>query len=143
MKVDRNINVVFAAILLFGACVFTACSKDDDEEVLGVDTTSRVDKYKEISAVMARISGKVSQNISRTLLSASLNHWSMVGGLPSICSRVPIIISTGSILYEGLSRNGRRQVKIRRRRISPTYLPSLAFCRMSPSASHQTSLRGG
>jgi L-aminopeptidase/D-esterase-like protein len=27
----------FAAILFFGACVFTACSKDDDKEVLGVD----------------------------------------------------------------------------------------------------------
>ena len=40
MKVDRNINVV------------TACSKDDDEEVLGVDTTSRVDKYKEMESLV-------------------------------------------------------------------------------------------
>ena len=38
----------FAAILFFGACVFTACSKDDDKEALGVDTTKRVDNYKEM-----------------------------------------------------------------------------------------------
>ena len=38
----------FAAIFFFGACVFTACSKDDDKEVLGVDTTKRVDNYKEM-----------------------------------------------------------------------------------------------
>ena len=44
----RNLNVAFAAILIFGASVFTACSKDDDEEVLGVDTTNRIDQYKDI-----------------------------------------------------------------------------------------------
>jgi len=52
MKVNRNINAVLGAVLLFGACVFTACSKDDDEEVLGVDTTNRVDKYKEMESLV-------------------------------------------------------------------------------------------
>ena len=52
MKVNRNINLSFAAILIFGASVLTACSKDDDEEVLGVDTTSRVDKYKEMESLI-------------------------------------------------------------------------------------------
>ena len=49
---EKYKNVVFAAILLFGACVFTACSKDDDEEVSGVDTTSRVDKYKDMESLV-------------------------------------------------------------------------------------------
>ena len=49
---EKYKNVVFAAILLFGACVFTACSKDDDEEVLGVDTTNRVDKYKDMESLV-------------------------------------------------------------------------------------------
>ena len=49
---EKYKNVAFAAILLFGACVFTACSKDDDEEVLGVDTTSRVDKYKDMESLV-------------------------------------------------------------------------------------------
>ena len=29
-----------------------ACSKDDDDEVLGVDTTSRVDKYKVMESLV-------------------------------------------------------------------------------------------
>jgi hypothetical protein len=48
MKANRYIDVAFAAILVFGASVFTACSKDGDEDVLGVDTTNRDDKYKEM-----------------------------------------------------------------------------------------------
>ena len=46
------ITSAFAAILIFGASVFTACSKDDDEEVLGVDTSNRVDKYKDMESLV-------------------------------------------------------------------------------------------
>ena len=46
MKVNWNINAAVAAILVFGASIFSACSKDDDEKGSGVDTTNRVDKWK-------------------------------------------------------------------------------------------------
>ena len=49
---EKYKNVVFAAILLFGACVFTACSKNDDEKALGIDTTKRVDKYKDMESLV-------------------------------------------------------------------------------------------
>ena len=45
MKVNWTINAAFAAFLLFGASVFTAYTKDNDEKVLGIDTTNRVDEY--------------------------------------------------------------------------------------------------
>ena len=38
----------FAANLILCASVFTACSKDDNDEAIGVDTTNRVDKYKDM-----------------------------------------------------------------------------------------------
>ena len=50
MKINRNINVVLA-ILIFGASLFTACSKDDDD-IIGVDTTNRIDKYKEMESLV-------------------------------------------------------------------------------------------
>ena len=46
------ITSAFAAILFFGASVFTACSKDDDKEILGVDTSNRVDKYKDMESLV-------------------------------------------------------------------------------------------
>lgn len=46
------ITSVFAAILIFGASVFTVCSKDDDKEILGVDTSNRVDKYKDMESLV-------------------------------------------------------------------------------------------
>ena len=45
MNVNRRINVAFAVILILGASVFTAYTKDNDEKVLGIDTTNRVDEY--------------------------------------------------------------------------------------------------
>ena len=50
MKINRNINVVLV-ILIFGASLFTACSKDDDD-IIGVDTTNRIDKYKEMESLV-------------------------------------------------------------------------------------------
>ena len=52
MNVNRRINVAFAVILILGASVFTACSKDDDEDVLGVDTTNRTDNYKDMESLV-------------------------------------------------------------------------------------------
>ncbi len=52
MKVKRNRNAAFAAILIIGTSVFAVCSKDDNKEVLGVDTTNRVDKYKEMEGLV-------------------------------------------------------------------------------------------
>jgi hypothetical protein len=41
-----NVNKYIASVvvLVFGACVFAACSGDDDELTSGVDTTDRADK---------------------------------------------------------------------------------------------------
>ena len=52
LLLEKYKNVAFAAILLFGACVFSACSKNDDEKALGVDTTNRVDKYKDMESLV-------------------------------------------------------------------------------------------
>ena len=52
MIVNRSINAAFAAILILGASVITACSKDNAEEVTGVDTTNRVDKYKDMESLV-------------------------------------------------------------------------------------------
>ena len=49
---EKYKNVAFAAILLFGACVFSAYSKNDDEKALGVNTTNRVDKYKDMESLV-------------------------------------------------------------------------------------------
>ena len=40
------------AILIYGASVLSASSSDDDEEVLGKDNTSRVDKYKDMEKLV-------------------------------------------------------------------------------------------
>ena len=42
MKVNKYIASV--VVLVLGACVVGACSKDDDEMAAGVDTTDRADK---------------------------------------------------------------------------------------------------
>ena len=52
MIVNRSINAAFAAILILGVSVITACSKDNAEEVTGVDTTNRVDKYKDMESLV-------------------------------------------------------------------------------------------
>ena len=52
LLLEKYKNVAFAAILLFGACVFSACSKNDDKKALGVDTTNRVDKYKDMDSLV-------------------------------------------------------------------------------------------
>jgi L-aminopeptidase/D-esterase-like protein len=52
LLLEKYNNVAFAAILLFGACVFSAYSKNDDEKALGVDTTNRVDKYKDMESLV-------------------------------------------------------------------------------------------
>lgn len=41
-----------ATILIYGASVLSACSSDDDEEVLGKDNTGRVDKYKDMEKLV-------------------------------------------------------------------------------------------
>ena len=64
MKANRSINVAFAAILIFGASVFTACSKDDGEEILGVDTTNRVDKYKDMESLVESLPFSQLQGVS-------------------------------------------------------------------------------
>lgn len=75
--------------------------------------------------------------------SASLNHWNTDGVQRFTCLPVPTTISTASTPSGGLSRNGHHLPRIRRRHILPMSLPSPASCRMNPSASRQTSPRGG
>lgn len=43
---------MMAAILIYGASVLSACSSDDDEEVLGKDNSGRVDKYKDMEKLV-------------------------------------------------------------------------------------------
>ena len=54
-----------AAILIYGASVLSACSSDDDEEVLGKDNTGRVDKYKDMEKLVVADLQKVA-NIAST-----------------------------------------------------------------------------
>ena len=49
---EKYKNVVFLAILFIGACLFSACSKDNGEKALGIDTTNRVDKYKDMESLV-------------------------------------------------------------------------------------------
>ena len=64
MKANRSIKVAFAAILIFGASVFVSCSKDGDEEILGVDTTNRVDKYKDMESLVESLPFSQLQGVS-------------------------------------------------------------------------------
>lgn len=49
---EKYKNAAFVAILFLGTCLFSACSKDDDEKLFGIDTTSRVDKYKDMESLV-------------------------------------------------------------------------------------------
>ena len=64
MIVNRSINAAFAAILILGASVFTACSKDNAKEVTGVDTTNRVDKYKDMESLVESLPFSQLQGVS-------------------------------------------------------------------------------
>ncbi len=57
-------NVVFAAILLFSACIFSDCSKDDKEKRVGIDTTNRVDKYKDMESLVESLPFSLLQGVS-------------------------------------------------------------------------------
>ncbi len=56
-------NVVFAAILLFSACIFSDCSKDDNEKRVGIDTTNRVDKYKDMESLVESLPFSLLQGV--------------------------------------------------------------------------------
>lgn len=50
---EKYKNVAFFVIVLFfGTCLFSACSKDDDEKIFGIDTTNRIDKYNDMESII-------------------------------------------------------------------------------------------
>ena len=64
MKVKEIINVALVAISLIGASVFSACSRDNGEKDLGVDTTDRVDKYKDMESLVESLPFSQLQGVS-------------------------------------------------------------------------------
>ena len=64
MKVNKLINIAFAAILFLGESVFTTCSRGDDEKAMGVDTTGRVDKYNEMDSLVESLPFSQLQGVS-------------------------------------------------------------------------------
>ena len=64
MKVKRILNVAFATIIICGVSVFTACSSNDVEEVLGVDSTNRNDKYKDMDKIVESMPFSQLQGVS-------------------------------------------------------------------------------
>ena len=56
-------NVVFAAILLFSACIFSDCSKDDNEKRVGIDTTNRVDMHKDMESLVESLPFSLLQGV--------------------------------------------------------------------------------
>ena len=55
---------LFAAIHICGLSIFTSCSKNNDEKMLGVDTTNRVDNYSDMDNLVESLPFSELQGIS-------------------------------------------------------------------------------
>ena len=55
---------LFAAIRICGLSIFTSCSKNNDEKMLGVDTTNRVDNYSDMDNLVESLPFSELQGIS-------------------------------------------------------------------------------